>query len=162
MFHWSNCLSWSRHTPKEPRVCITYNERHPRTPTTEKQERTEIVLRIVQRIQKLHFKLRGYSCTFKLKALQRPTMNLVNTHRRGNELLEYATDVHISYLVLTFLNPTGHRTLATDACDVQVRCAFLHQQLDKTTKTIGHWSNYETDAEQKYDLIKRDCIAVLW
>lgn len=46
----------------------------------------------------------------------------------------------ISPPVLALPNNSGHLTLDTDACNVQVGCVLLQQQPDDTTKPIGYWS----------------------
>lgn len=65
----------------------------------------------------------------------RPTTHLLNTHRRGNELLEYAKK---NVLILTFLlslpKLTGHMKLDTNSCHFQVWCVLPRKQPDEATK----------------------------
>lgn len=64
--------------------------------------------------------------------------------------------------VLEFPNAIGHTFFDTDAYIVRVGCVLLQQQEDRTTKPIGYWSRYVTDAELKYDTTEREYLPIVW
>lgn len=68
----------------------------------------------------------------------------------------------ISPPVLALPDLTGHLTIDTDACDVQVGCALLRKQPDKTVEQIGYWSRSLTDAKRRYDMTQRESLATAW
>lgn len=64
--------------------------------------------------------------------------------------------------LLALPNRTGHITLDTDACNVQVGCLLLQQQPNETTKPIGYWSRSLTETERKYDTTQHECLEIVW
>lgn len=56
----------------------------------------------------------------------------------------------------------GHYTLDTNAHDLQVGCARLQNQLDKTNKSVGYWSRCLIKAEKSYGTMQREFLVIVW
>lgn len=68
----------------------------------------------------------------------------------------------ISPPVLALPNFTGHITLDTDACNVQVGRVLLQKQRDETVRPVGSWSRALNDTKKQYDTTHRKCLAIVW
>jgi len=68
----------------------------------------------------------------------------------------------ISPPVIALPRGTGKYTVDTDACDRQVGCVLLQEQLTGPDRPIGYWSRSLTSAEAAYDTTERECLAVVW
>lgn len=64
--------------------------------------------------------------------------------------------------VLALPYSSGHLTLDTDACNVQVGCVLQQKRLDDTTKRFCYCSLSLTGSEQWCDSKQRKCLAMVW
>lgn len=66
----------------------------------------------------------------------------------------------ISPHLFTLPNITGHTTLDTDACDVQIRC-ILRQHLDYITNSYEYYSRSLTNSLCVYNTTQLECFAIV-
>lgn len=64
--------------------------------------------------------------------------------------------------VLVLLYVDGHLALDTDACNVQVGCVLLQQQLEKISKQLGYWSRCMTMPKQAYNTTQHEFPTLVW
>lgn len=64
--------------------------------------------------------------------------------------------------VLTLCSTTVHMTLDADACNVQIDCVLLRQQLGGTTYTIVFWPRSFTDAKLREHRMNREILETGW
>lgn len=73
-----------------PRNRVTFDKPHPPTPTNNKLNQAQTVLRLLQCNWTPCLNFCARSCLFKSWTLQRPSVDILNTHRKENGLHEHA------------------------------------------------------------------------
>lgn len=107
----------------------------------------------------LNFARLAASLKLKLRNYQAKTFGPLND--KESKFMNSPRKALISPPILTLRKATGHMTLDTDACDIQVGFVLL-QQPDGTSKPIEYWSRSLTDAECECDTTQRELFAIFW
>lgn len=142
-------LTWSHHTPKMHNDCITYGERYPRTTTNEKHDQTQIICKLLKRIQKFGSKLRPLPAPLNRIICKDYPSTFGTLIEKVMHFLDTPKYLLFSSFILAGQNLTGHMRLNIDVFDVQVGYVRLQQQPGETTKQIKRWLGSVTDAERK-------------
>lgn len=80
---------------------------------------------------------------------------------KDTDLIETVNAVLMTHLALEPPCFSGHLTLDSDTCSVQVGCVHLQKQPDDRTKLIDFWFQSLIDTGRRYDITKRRCFAIV-